>query len=228
MAAVETCYTSCGYNRTPHCVDWGKNGLICYGACWSIALYKPEFPSSVVATLAGHKGRVESVQWIRKSNNDVEDELVSASADCSAIVWQNRGTGTKFGAVAVLKGHSATVTMATGMYVPGSSVDCTCTLIATTSADSSVKVWQRKSRGEEFHMLQSLSFGSGFALCLEWILLPAVSVPLLACGCDDQRVHLFVEDGTQFCPVHQLWGHEDWVRDLALTVDGNVTSVYWS
>ena len=55
----------------------------------------------------------------------------------------------QFGAVAVLKGHSATVTMATGMSVPGSSVDCTCTLIATTSADSSVKVWQRKSRGGE-------------------------------------------------------------------------------
>ena len=28
---------------------------------------------------------------------------------------------------------------------------------------------------DEFHMLQSISFGSGFALCLEWILLPEVS-----------------------------------------------------
>ena len=42
MAAVEMCYASCGCNRTPHCIDWGKNGLICYGSCRSVALYKPE------------------------------------------------------------------------------------------------------------------------------------------------------------------------------------------
>ena len=52
----------------------------------------------------------------------------------------------QFEATATLKGHSATVTMATGIYVPGGLPDCMRTLVATTSADSSVRVWQRMAR----------------------------------------------------------------------------------
>ena len=113
-----------------------------------------------------------------RSISDTEDELVSASADCSAIVWQKKGTQVtylnnpitfsyefiscmvhwcllhclilQFEPIAILKGHSATVTMATGGYVEGESVGCTRTLIATASADSSVKVWERKSSDGEW------------------------------------------------------------------------------
>ena len=55
----------------------------------------------------------------------------------------------QFVPIAILKGHSATVTLATGIYVEGKFADRTRTLIATTSADSSVKVWERKSRDGE-------------------------------------------------------------------------------
>lgn len=35
-------YVSVACNRTPLCVDWGRNGWVAYGACYSIALYRPQ------------------------------------------------------------------------------------------------------------------------------------------------------------------------------------------
>lgn len=42
MVDVSTCYISCGCNNSPHAVDWGKNGLVCYGSCNSVAIYQPQ------------------------------------------------------------------------------------------------------------------------------------------------------------------------------------------
>lgn len=38
MMIVENKYTSVGVNRTPSALDWGFNGLICYGAANAIAI----------------------------------------------------------------------------------------------------------------------------------------------------------------------------------------------
>jgi len=35
------------------------------------------------------------LQIVQCCVSEAEDELISASADCSAIVWQNQGCGTK-------------------------------------------------------------------------------------------------------------------------------------
>ena len=35
-------YLSAACNRTPLCVDWGRNGWVAYGACHSIALWLPK------------------------------------------------------------------------------------------------------------------------------------------------------------------------------------------
>ena len=35
-------YVSVSCNRTPLSVDWGRNGLVAYGACRSVALYRPK------------------------------------------------------------------------------------------------------------------------------------------------------------------------------------------
>ena len=40
-------YVSVACNRTPLCVDWGKNGWVAYGACYSIALYCPRWVSNL-------------------------------------------------------------------------------------------------------------------------------------------------------------------------------------
>ena len=38
-------YLSAACNRTPLCVDWGRNGWVAYGACHSIALWLPKVRS---------------------------------------------------------------------------------------------------------------------------------------------------------------------------------------
>ena len=38
-------YLSAACNRTPLCVDWGRNGWVVYGACHSIALWLPKVRS---------------------------------------------------------------------------------------------------------------------------------------------------------------------------------------
>ena len=43
-------YVSVACNRTPLCVDWGRNGWVAYGACYSVALYRPKVSSKVVHT----------------------------------------------------------------------------------------------------------------------------------------------------------------------------------
>jgi len=35
-------YISCACNATGHCADWGSNGLICFGACHAVSIYKPK------------------------------------------------------------------------------------------------------------------------------------------------------------------------------------------
>ena len=39
---VEPVYSSVACNRTPNCLDWGNNGIVCFGAAHAIALYEPK------------------------------------------------------------------------------------------------------------------------------------------------------------------------------------------
>jgi hypothetical protein len=38
---IENLYSSIGVNRTPTALDWGKGGLICYGAGNAVAVLDP-------------------------------------------------------------------------------------------------------------------------------------------------------------------------------------------
>ncbi|MGH0132748.1 UNVERIFIED_CONTAM: hypothetical protein FKN15_062273 [Acipenser sinensis] len=47
-----------------------------------------------------------------------------------------------------------------------------------------------------------------------------ISFPVLACGGDDCKVHIFIQQSGQFQEVLSLHGHEDWIRGLEWTVHG--------
>jgi WD40 repeat protein len=69
---------------------------------------------------------------------------VSASSDCTAIVWTRRN-GHNFFPTSILKGHESIVTVADGIYVSDINVGSAkqTAIIATASVDSTVKVWIR-------------------------------------------------------------------------------------
>ena len=79
--------------------------------------------------------------------------------------------------------------------------------------------------------LQNLSFGSGFCLCVRLCFLPETQIVLLSCAADDAKIHLFAEstgsdtdrNAKKFVKVDSLVGHEDWVRAMDFTLDGNDT-----
>lgn len=85
--------------------------------------------------------------------------------------------------------------------------------------------------------LQTLSFGSGFCLCVRLCFLPQTEIVLLSCAADDAKIHLFAESSSgytccdvqeglkphtkQFIKVDSLVGHDDWIRAMDFTLDGN-------
>jgi len=96
----------------------------------------------VVSVLCQHKDRVNSVRWIRHKDGLPETEFVSASSDCTAVVW-TRTDGYNFLPTSILKGHQNAVTVADGIYVSSRTVGSVkqAAVIATASVDSSVKIW---------------------------------------------------------------------------------------
>lgn len=45
---ITNLYTSIAVNRSPFALDWGNNGLICYAAANSIAIFDPNVSNFVI------------------------------------------------------------------------------------------------------------------------------------------------------------------------------------
>ncbi|BFY99084.1 hypothetical protein BsWGS_02124 [Bradybaena similaris] len=223
MATVNTCYVAAGCNRCPCSADWGRNGLMIYGYSRAVALYQPEgqyVAGGILATFVGHTDRVNCVAWVRNGLQD-ETEFVSGSADGGVCLWQLNENKTATEPVCTLKGHEGSVICVSACTLPrvsSSTSETQETLIVTASADSTVRIWSKVNM--EATEKQTLHFGSGFALTVAVFIIPGTSVPIVACGCDDHKIHLYVagNDGKYF-RVLVLLGHEDWIRCLNLTTD---------
>ncbi|KAJ7377066.1 Elongator subunit elp2 [Desmophyllum pertusum] len=213
-------YVSVGCNRTPLCVDWGRNGWVAYGACYSVALYRPKRTKCdsfgrVELVLNGHKDRVNCVKWIPRPGFEKENELVSGSTDKTVIVWQRKAEqDCTWEVSAILEGHQGAVNS-----VAAITDKRTRTIIVSASADSSVRIWDRKQPGNAFTCLQTVSFGNGFILALAISIFPETAVPVIACGGEDSKVHLFTEKDDKFVKVQSLPGHEDWIRGAEFALE---------
>ncbi|KAM4538708.1 elongator complex protein 2 [Odontesthes bonariensis] len=207
MAAsiIETCHVACCANRTPNVVSWGRGGVIAFGTCNSVALYEPQ-ERRVVAVLNGHTGRVNAVQWVHKKDNAPECHLVSGGSDNRLILWEDQDG--KFIQSVECKGHSGPICAVDTIYVEDSKI-----LVASSASDSTVRLWLC-SDTKEAECLHNISFGSGFMLDVSLALLPGTRVPILACGGDDSRVHLYARSNGQLQKTMTLQGHEDWIRGV--------------
>lgn len=96
-----------------------------------------------------HKGRVNSVRWLKTFTETVENQIISASADGTAIIWSWSDESNSWLPESTLIGHKNIVNVADGLvkikpkkkYVRNE----TPLMTVTASVDSTVKVWSRQN-----------------------------------------------------------------------------------
>lgn len=201
----------CCPNRVRGAVSWssGPGGLLAFGTSCSVVLYDPR-NRVVVTNLNGHTARVNCVQWICKQDGSPSTELVSGGSDNQVIHWKIEDN--QLSKAVRLHGHEGPVYAVHAVYQKGALDTAHDTLIVSAASDSTVRLWSKKD--SEIMCLQTLDFENGFALALCLSFLPDTNVPILACGDDDCRIHLFVQQNDQFQKMLLLCGHEDWIRGV--------------
>ncbi|CAG9817395.1 unnamed protein product [Phaedon cochleariae] len=217
---IENCYISSNCNQTPTIAHWGKNNLICYGSCNSVLIYNPDYGSGgkVIDTLIGHSKRVNSVKWLTGLNIINEIELISGSTDCTICVWSLEGDIYKG---VTLEGHSSNVNLVDGLYKQS---DRNETVLVSISMDCSIRVWFRKLPLDSFSCSQTINLGYSIGLGAKLAFLPNSNELILACSFENSKIQLYIEKNhhdLEFEPSCLLAGHEDWVRGLDFTQDGD-------
>lgn len=201
----------CCPNRVRGALSWnsGHGGLLAFGTSCSVVLYDPQ-KKVVITNLNGHTARVNCLHWIRTEDGSPSTELVSGGSDNRVIHWELENNQVLKSVR--LQGHEGPVYAVHGIYQSGPSDGEQHALIASAASDSTVRLWSKK--GSEVKCLQILKFGDGFVLTLCLSTLPDTDVPVLACGDDGGRIHLFVQQGDRFQKMLSLCGHEDWIRGV--------------
>ncbi|XP_061304981.1 elongator complex protein 2 isoform X1 [Pezoporus flaviventris] len=212
-APVEVCHVACCASRAGGgAVAWGRGGLLAFGSCRDVILYEPVM-RRVAAALRGHGGRVNCVRWVRRRDGASETELISGGSDKQLILWEWKGTGAwndQLVKSVPLKGHAEAICAVDAVY-QSDEPDLNL-LIASAASDSTVRIWSRQ--GSEAKCIEILQFGNGFVMDVCLSFLPGSNVPVLACGGDDCKISLFIQQNDQFQKMLMLPGHEDWIRGI--------------
>uniref|UniRef100_A0A4X2LXC7 Elongator complex protein 2 n=1 Tax=Vombatus ursinus TaxID=29139 RepID=A0A4X2LXC7_VOMUR len=208
---METCHVFCSANRARGAVRWdpGPGGLLAFGSCRSVVLYEPQ-KGVVIDTLNGHTGRINCLQWIQKQDDSPATELISGGSDNQMILWVIQKN--QLIEIIHFKGHEGAICAVTAVYQKSASGIELYPLIVSAASDSTVRVWSKVD--SQAKCLQTLQFGSGFILDVSLSFLPNSIVPVLACGSDDCKIHLYVQQNDQFHKMLLLSGHEDWIRGV--------------
>uniref|UniRef100_A0A8C2S6X6 Elongator complex protein 2 n=1 Tax=Capra hircus TaxID=9925 RepID=A0A8C2S6X6_CAPHI len=208
---LETSHVFCCPNRVRGALSWspGPGGLLAFGTSCSVVLYDPQ-KRVVVTNLNGHAARVNCLQWICKQDGSPSTELVSGGSDNQVIHWEIENN--QLLKAVHIYGHEGPVYAVHAVYQRRAPDVASQTLIVSAASDSTVRIWSKQ--GSEVTCLQTLNFGNGFALTLCLSFLPNIDVPVLACGDDDCKIHLFVQQNNQFQKMLFLSGHEDWIRGV--------------
>ncbi|XP_017768864.1 PREDICTED: probable elongator complex protein 2 [Nicrophorus vespilloides] len=211
--SVNVTYVSANCNQTAAVADWGVNNQICYGSSNAVLIYDVFDNRRVLFTLHGHKGRVNSVRWIRDC--DYESECVSVSVDNTVIVWSlSNGKWSS----ATLTGHEGIVNVVDALY---KSPDMSNAVVVSAGADSNIIIWTRQTLKSEFVLSQSINLGYNICLTLRLAKLPNCDKLIMATSNDNSKINLYSEIDDKFEHKSTLKGHEDWVRGLDFKIIEN-------
>ncbi len=201
-------YIAAGCNRSPHCMSV-ENDQVFYGACNAVVVSRL-FPDHIQCsqTLVGHKDRVNCVRFL-STNRDDGNTFISTSTDKTVCVWS------ELKLAAILEGHEASVTCADGFS----------DYIASTSADSTVRIWKRRGETLSDWICEQIIpvARSGFSLDLR--VFNVNGRPWIFMSLDDCTIQVWSMtknddgNGDRFQLVHKLTGMDDWCQTLDVVQD---------
>uniref|UniRef100_A0A8D2J104 Elongator complex protein 2 n=2 Tax=Varanus komodoensis TaxID=61221 RepID=A0A8D2J104_VARKO len=137
-------------------------------------------------------------------------ELISGASDKQLIFWKTQNA--KLVHSIHFHGHTEAVCAVDAVYTRNESAAESNLLVVSAASDSTVRIWSKQ--GTDVECLQTLLFGNGFAMDVSLSFLPGSDMPVLACGGDDCKIHLFVQQAGEFQKTLLLHGHEDWIRGV--------------
>ena len=209
---LDLVYLSVGVNRSPQCIDWRGDEVI-YAAGNAVVRARIDGDSlECTGSLLSHTDRLNSVSFVGGDDGN----FVSSSTDGTVVFWSS------FAPAHTLRGHEGSVNVAVGTQIEGGGNKF---LVASASADSTIKVWSVYSDRVEHALEESIAVPrSGFANALAVHAVDGAA--LLFAATDDCNVHVYGRslrggDGGEGAMrrLHTLRGHEDWVQCLDLTID---------
>ncbi|KAF6087943.1 elongator acetyltransferase complex subunit 2 [Phyllostomus discolor] len=184
-SVLETSHVFCCPNRVRGALSWSSGpGGLLAFGTSCSVVLYDPWKKVVVTNLNGHTARVNCIQWICKQDGSPSTELVSGGSDSQVVHWEIEND--QLLKSVHLYGHEGPVYAVHAVYQRRASDVAFRTLIVSAASDSTVRVWSKE--------------GS--------------QVPILACGNDDCKIHLFVQQNDQFQKVLSLCGHEDWLRGV--------------
>ncbi|KAJ1979191.1 Elongator subunit elp2 [Dimargaris verticillata] len=247
LTNCNTAFTNIGCNAVPQAAVWCPRpqestetfprGLVAFGANHYVALYDPKHAAhhGIQRLLKGHTGRVNSVCALvaGKFPSSQTAAVVSASADKTARIWKPTSDGS-WACSAILTGHTYPIISLGVLSQCGSEASIVRhDWIATGSTDGTIRLYQRTISPDAFEdtveCVQTISVGTRHPLCLKMAYLPTSTIPLLAAGTTDSKIHLYAPQlststgdsdncaSRPFTRLLTLSGHENWVRCLDFT-----------
>lgn len=215
-------YISCACNRVPYAADYGKNGLLCYGASNAVEIYdlRTVDNGKVLQTLYHHSDRVNVVRWIKSKFTNLETELISASSDGTAIIWSK--VESYYIATSIININDP-LSVCCAIYTSENLKSNL--LICTGSINGDFRLWKRDTCKETL-LFQTLYFAKKLPIqaCISF--LPQSNNPLLITALDDSTIQLFSQNSAEsnFVKIKVLIGHEDWITCMDIIQDDNGNS----
>lgn len=206
--SIDNIYTSIACNRTPESCDWGKNNLILFAACNSIALLDLNHNGSakILRTFVEHTAKVNTVKWIS------EKRFISGAYDKTCIIWDIENIDQP--KTWKLIGHEGGITFVDAIEITDKWT------FATTSLDSTIRLWHWSVEEDKYVNFDTFNLGNGFCFSLRFAILPNTQNKIiLAYSTDENNIYLTCDEIDvngirKFKQVDTLIGHTDWVRGL--------------
>ncbi|ORX33777.1 elongator protein [Kockovaella imperatae] len=214
---VSAQYIATGANHSASCSAAAPDGIVAYGSGKLVSLWDTEHESGVYATLAGHPGDVTKIKYLQGSSSG-ENKFVSGDTTGQVRVWRETTRG-QYSCAVTFDAHASDSISALGI---GPSDSPLANHILVGCADGSVKLW--KLDEDRVTSVQKLDIKGKLPLDFEMALLPGCQSVVLAIGCTDKRIQLWLHNDSEFELATMLEGHENWIRALSFTTAPGIRS----